>query len=864
MMKNTTLLFLLSIFFLLEICGQNIVKPNVVIFYVDDLGWQDTNLNNLGEPAPWETPNMDKLALLGAKFSQAYSPMPTCAPSRAAMLSGRNALKTKLTQVSGGEVPGLSKNKLDKKLIGPFTPLRMQDEEYTIAEALKDGGYNTGHVGKWHIAGANGFPEAKHQGFNTQFTGRGVHQGMKDRYTATEFGGVNTNYPLDADGVPKDEVTEAGLSFLENSVAEGENGDPFFLYMATWLVHTPVQTRDLALLQKISARLVGLNEMSAEDLENGIPTIKTPLTAAGDHNPFYGAMVETVDWSLGKIISYLEATDDPRNPGKKLFETTYIIFSSDNGASEQNNVDFENEAGAVSKQEEVVTDNFPLDQGKTSSKEGGVRVPLIITGPTVTPNKEYSNVVNGLDFYPTILSFTGTSVEDKISNDLDGVDLSPLLSGQSTTVNKADGSERTDMFFHYANANDEKSKSTIRRGDYKLYKLYLDNSYEAYRLYDGDVIVDIEEANNVIETMPTDIKESMIAALDAHLTNNNAKFPTWNPAEEAGLPNRIFVPSVSSTGYNQDDQVVTATISTEQNQVGIASAYLLYVEEGDKEEWHESTSVPTISGNIVTANVPVTATKVLINMVDENGFLVQTEEITTVPGAIVEVIEITLNDSDTEQNFNPSDVLNEALGNISIKANYLQATNTEGGQGANFYVKSTSNTTVICNKITFGVRSKENDTSKFAVTIGEETQNFTYTSSKDSDDVIFEFSNPVSFTSEAQIIKFLTTSLANSGDGVTPRFRLYNITFHVSEVLAVDDVIEHTKALKLYPNPVKSVFSLSKEVASGILFNAYGAKAYEFNHQYKDIDISNLNAGLYLLQIKYNDGSKKYLKLLKE
>ena len=513
--------FILYIFLfisVLSVKGQDIVKPNVVIFYVDDLGWQDTNLNNLGEPAPWETPNMDKLALLGAKFSQAYSPMPTCAPSRAAMLSGRNALKTGLTQVSGGEVPGLSRNNLDKKLIGPFTPLRMQDEEYTIAEALKDAGYNTGHVGKWHIAGANGFPEAIHQGFNTQFTDRGVQRGMNDRYTLSEFGVNNSNYALDEDGVPFDSVTDAAEKFLENSVAEGANGDPFFLYMATWLVHTPVQTRDLALLQKISARLVGRGELSAEDLENGIPTIKTPLTAAGEHNPFYGAMVETVDWSLGKIIDYLEATDDPRNPGKKLFETTYVIFSSDNGASEQNNVDFEDGSGNVSKQEEVVADNFPLDQGKTSSKEGGVRVPLIITGPSVTPNKEYSNVVNGLDFYPTILSITGTNVADDILNDLDGIDLNPLLSGQTTTVNKADGSERTDMFFHYANANDEKSKSTIRRGDYKLYKLYIDNSYEAYRLYNGEAIVDLEEANNIIETMPTAIKESMIAALDAHLS----------------------------------------------------------------------------------------------------------------------------------------------------------------------------------------------------------------------------------------------------------------------------------------------------------------------------------------------------------
>ncbi len=844
----------------LSIKGQDLVKPNIIIFYVDDLGWQDTNLNNLGEPAPWETPNMEKLAKLGAKFSQAYSPMPTCAPSRAAMLSGRNALKTKLTQVSGGEVPGLSKNKLDKKLIGPFTPLRMQDEEYTIAEALKDAGYKTGHVGKWHIAGANGFPEATDQGFNTQFTDRGVQRGMKDRYTLSEFGVNNSSYALDDDGVPFDGVTDAAEKFLKNSVAEGANGDPFFLYMATWLVHTPIQTRDLALLQKISARLVGRGELSAEDLENGIPTIKTPLTAAGEHNPFYGAMVETVDWSLGKIIDYLEVTDDPRNPGKKLFETTYVIFSSDNGASEQNNVDFEDGSGDVSKQQEVVTDNFPLDQGKTSSKEGGVRVPLIITGPAVTPNKEYSNVVNGIDFYPTILSLTGTTVADAIFNDLDGVDLNPLLSGQSTTVNKADGSERTDMFFHYANADDFKSKSTIRRGDYKLYKLYLDGSYEAYRLYNGEVLVDIEEANNVIETMPTAIKESMIAALDAYLKDNNAKFPMWNPDEAAGLPNRVFVPSVTSTVYNQNNKVLTANISTESNQVGIAKAYLLYVEDGEKEEWHESNSAATISGNVITANVPETATKVLFYMVDDNGFLVKSEEV-----EIVNITQIVLNTTEIQQQFEPesTDVYAELVENTLVKTAYLQMITEGGGDG--FKINVAAAESVVCEKITFAIRSKSGDTANFKVTIGNDTKNFDYTSTNDSDDVNFEFDTPVTFTEAAQSMEFLITGLTNSNVGVTPRFRVYDITFHLDlSSLAVDDIKENTVDLNLYPNPVKNTFSLTKEVASGVLYKAYGAKAYGFKNQYKNIDISNLNAGLYLLQVKYKDGSKKYLKLLKE
>ena len=835
-MIKYTLLYFFLITLIWSVKGQDLVKPNIIIFYADDLGWQDTNLNNVGDPVLWETPNMEKLAAAGAKFSQAYSPAPTCAPSRAAMLSGRHPIKTKVTQVSGGALPGLKKAKAHSKLIGPYYPERLEEKEITIAEALSPAGYVSTHIGKWHIAGANGFPEAIHQGFDSQSTSRGMHQNMGNRWEGYATDADDDPYKIDADGRPMDSLTEDAVAFIEANKSE-----PFFLYMATWLVHTPIQTRDLALLTHY-----------CEKLGIPVPTADTDITTGGQTNPYYGAMIGTLDWSLGKVIDYLEATDDPRNPGKKLFETTYIIFSSDNGASEND-------------RNEIVADNAPLDLGKTSTKEGGIRVPLVITGPDI-PVNEFDNVVNGLDFYPTILSLTGTSIDDSLFNDLDGVDLSPLLKGEATLVEQTkEGvtTERTDLFWHYPNADDEKAKSAIRRGDYKLYKKYIDGSYEAYQLYNGgDNFVDIEESTDVINIMPVDIKNDMIASLEAYLTDNNAKFPTWNPdyAEADGpLENQNLVPAVTSVSYNQDTNVATAIIENTSGKAAIAKATLLYKEDGVKEEWIESSLTTTIDGNVITADVPETATSVVFNMIDENNFLVLSEEIATVT-----VTQITLNDTDTEQNFNPSDVFYETVGDISIKDKYLQAIAENGGQGANFYVKSTNNTTIVCNKVTFSVRSKQNDTSKFEVTIGGETQSFIYTSSEDRDDVEFDFSNPVSFTNESQKIEFLTTALTNSEDGITPRFRLYNIIFHVSEVLGVDDTKNNTVGLNLYPNPVKNTFSLTKEVKSGVLYNSYGAKKYEFKNKYKNIDISNLNAGLYLLQVKYNNGSIKYLKLLKE
>lgn len=830
MKHNLLYVFLIASIF--SIKGQDLVKPNVIIFYADDLGWQDTQLNTVGDPIPWETPNMVNLATQGAMFTQAYSPAPTCAPSRAAMISGRNVIKTKVTQVSGGELPGLKKAQAHNKLIGPYYPQRLDVSEFTIAEALKSAGYVSAHIGKWHIEGANGFPEAIHQGFNSQMTDRGITRSMNERWNGYATDAADDPYRIDADGRPYDSVTEGALDFMKANKSE-----PFFLYMATWLVHTPIQTRDLAMLTYYCNKL-GIP----------VPTADTDFKTGGHSNPYYGAMIGSLDWSLGKVVEYLKATDDPRNPGKKLFETTYIIFSSDNGASEMDG-------------DEIVTDNFPLDLGKTSSKEGGIRVPMVITGPNI-PVNVFSNVVSGLDFFPTILSLTGTTVPQNIFDDLDGADLSPLVKVQAPIVTDKNGNERKDLFWHYPNAEDEKADSAIRSGNYKLYKKHVDGSYRAYQLYNGgDNFVDINEATNVINTMPIDIKNEMIAKLEAFLTNNGAKYPTWNPdyAEADGpLPNQGLVPAVASVTYNQDTSVATATMASTSGKAAIAKATLLYKEAGAKEEWFESLAT-TINGNTITAQVPETATAIVFNMVDANNFLVLSKEI-----AVASVTKITLNDTDAVQSFNPTTTHSELIGATTIgSGSFLQTRTVGGGDGAKFVVKSADNSSVVCNKVTFSIRSQEKDVVAFKVTIAGETQTFNYTSASSTADVEFNFNTPVTFTNTSQPIAFLTTALSNT-DGLSPRFRLYNLTFHVSEFLGIDDVTADNLKLNLYPNPVKDVFSLSREVASGIVYSSTGQVVFEFRDRYQNIDISNLQSGMYFLKVVYADGRKTTLKLLKE
>ena len=192
-------------------------------------------------------------------------------------------------------------------------------------------------------------------------------------------------YQLDADGFPKDQTTLDAIEFMEQS-----KNQPFFLYYAAWLVHTPIHSRSKELLEKYCKKL-----------NVDFPTDPKGWPLDGQKNPYYCAMVEMFDHYVGNLVKYLEKTDDPRRPGHKLMDNTYIMLTSDNGGMEQ--------AG------EIITDNYPLDRGKINAKEGGVRVPFIVTGPNIPKARKSEVMVNGLDFYPTILSWTGTKNQrDKI------------------------------------------------------------------------------------------------------------------------------------------------------------------------------------------------------------------------------------------------------------------------------------------------------------------------------------------------------------------------------------------------------------------------------------------------------------------
>ena len=574
-------------------------QPNVVLLLADDLGWQDVKCYDIDEPAPYETPHIDRLAKEGTMFWQAYSPAPTCAPSRCAIMSGNHPARAQKTHVVGGAPP--KPHGKSSRMISPWYSGRMPANEMTLARALKTNNYTTGHSGKWHMAiSHNAFPQPEDQGFDYTRSDRGVANAIRpDVMSDFSTHDSNEEYPIDENGFIVNPTTQDALNFLK----EAKN-KPFFLYYAEWLVHGPIQTRNRRLLDKYSDKL-GVEVPHDPKFGEG---------TTGQNNPFYCAMVEEFDNYVGQVVHYLKTTDDPRWPGHKLYENTYFFFTSDNGGMEKH-------PGGTT------TDNYPLDRGKISAMEGGTRVPFIVTGPGVKAGLKSDVMVNGLDFYPTILALTGT--DKPLEKNLDGCDLSDLLLKDATNpklVKDQNGKERTMLMWHFPNS--VALESTIRNSDYKLVRNYdyVENSstvpLELYRLYNSEsgklVRVDIEESKNLVDEMP-ELTRELNEQLTEQLTEMKASYPYYNPNYIEEMPNKERVPKVTSNSIDGNK----VTFSYKENSAKVVKANLLYTLNGGKryEEWFQASA--NLSGNnTVEAMLPAGTTHYFINLIDENNFLV--------------------------------------------------------------------------------------------------------------------------------------------------------------------------------------------------------------------------------------------------
>ena len=582
---------------LLDLFGQisnRPERPNVVIILADDLGWQDVGCYDIDEPTPMETPNIDALAKRGVLFRQGYSPAPTCAPTRIAIMTGKHPAITQKTHVVGGNPP-TPYNKTVHSLVDPWYSGRMKLSEITIAEALKSNGYKTGHSGKWHMAiDHNAFPQPEDQGFDFTRHDLGESRAMKPhRLTGFATRSKNDPYRLDAHGFPKDQMTLDAIDFIQQNKAE-----PFFLYYAAWLVHTPIHSRSKDLLEKYCEKL-GVN----------FPSDPDGWRLKGQKNPFYCAMVEMFDHYVGQIISYLSETDDPRWEGHKLIENTYIIFTSDNGGMEQ-------------VPGEIITDNYPLDRGKISLEEGGVRVPFIICGPDIKGEKESEVMVNGLDFYPTILSWTKTEKPSGLR--FDGCNLSYLLKQNPQDyklVIQGNGKPRETMIWHFPHGVAQ--ESTIRENGWKLIYNYMPGrpQLELFQLYDNypqdPKRVDIEESKNLAGKFPQKA-EFLREKLFEQLLQMRASFPFLNPSYKGSLPHKekICVPQKNG----RKGREVWAEFKLNGSKV--VRAQIAYTLNGGQksEEWYLTEAV--VDGKRVTGNLPLQTTHYVFNFIDEHNFLI--------------------------------------------------------------------------------------------------------------------------------------------------------------------------------------------------------------------------------------------------
>lgn len=465
MTKKIFTLLLLAAFFS---CKND--PPNFVFILVDDLGWADVKCNY--PESFYETPNIDQLARSGVRFSQAYSANPVCSPTRAAIMTGKHPNRVNITDWIPGNDP---KNRL---LLGPQDRHELALEELTIAEKLKENGYKTCFIGKWHLGDEGFFPED--QGFDINIGGH--HKGSPP-------GGYYSPYnnPKLLDGPEgeylTDRLTDEGIKFIEENRKE-----PFFLYLAFYTVHTPIE----AAKKHIEKYNLKRCDLAVEE----IPHRKEGdgWTKLMQENSEYASMVAAMDENIGRIVAKLEESG--------LSKNTWLIFTSDNGGL------------STLYRQNAPTSNACLRAGKGWCYEGGIRVPLIITGPEVIePGRIVGEPAVSMDYFTTILSIAGVEHEPS-----DGKNLLPLLKGKGTIG-------RDELFWHYPHYHGSAwtPGSALRKGDWKLIWFYENERAELYNLAD-----DLGETYDLSAAHP-EIAEEMKKILDNKLVESGGKLPVPNP-----------------------------------------------------------------------------------------------------------------------------------------------------------------------------------------------------------------------------------------------------------------------------------------------------------------------------------------------
>jgi arylsulfatase A len=445
---------------------------NIVFILADDLGWRD--LACYGSRF-YETPNIDRLAREGMRFTSAYSASPVCSPTRAAVMTGKYPARLHLTSHLQGA------HRLPySQVIAPLSRLQLPLEEVTIAEMLRGAGYRTAQIGKWHLGGEGFLAGA--QGFDVALGGDTA--GSTNSFFYPQW---KKKIPLEGtrDGeYLTDRLTDLAIDFIRRPSPR-----PFFLYLAHYAVHVPIEAKP---------------EL--------IPHYEKKVRPDDPQNfPTYAAMLQSVDESVGRVLAALDEAG--------VAGSTLVVFTSDNG-------------GVSSREwkDRPVTSNLPLRAGKGHVYEGGIRVPLVVRWPGVTrAGAESAEPVLAVDYAPTLAAAAGIPAS-RLPR-MDGVNIAPVLRGASRL-------DRERVFWHYPHYSPQLGRpaAAVRERDWKLIRFFGDGREELYNLRD-----DLAEKNDRAAAEPA-LRARLSTALTAWLRDTDAQLPAPNPKYdvarewEAGQP----------------------------------------------------------------------------------------------------------------------------------------------------------------------------------------------------------------------------------------------------------------------------------------------------------------------------------------
>jgi len=394
------------------------LKPNVIFILADDLGCMDIGAFN--PKTFYETPNVDKLAAQGMRFTDGYAACPVCSPTRASIMTGKYPVRVGITDYIGANRPG--------KMMPAPNKHQLALEEITIAEALRDAGYTNFFAGKWHLGDGEYSPNA--QGFGP---------GLEGNYCYYPPSKVP---PPDKKDDPKttDRIANEAVRFIE-----ANKDKAFFAYLPFQAVHIPIGARADLIAKYEQKKKSAPEDKWGKDRDSKVRLVQ--------NHAAYAAMLEQMDLAIGRVLDAVNKNG--------LAERTVVIFMSDNGG--------------LATAEGHPTSNLPLRAGKGWPYEGGVREPMIIKAPGVTKaGSVCSTPVTSTDFYPTILELCGLPLMPK--QHVDGVSLVPLLKGGEL--------KRGPLFWHYPHYGNQGGApcGAIRDGDWKLIEWYEDGSLELYNI----------------------------------------------------------------------------------------------------------------------------------------------------------------------------------------------------------------------------------------------------------------------------------------------------------------------------------------------------------------------------------------------